>query len=76
MVINDPWIVKILGEKEEWVSVVKGERERERERVSLMGEEKVGKVGESRPRRCSLREIDAGETTGRTRFDEFLRNEF
>lgn len=52
------------------------ERERERERVSLMGEEKVGKVGESRPRRCSLREIDAGETTGRTRFDEFLRNEF
>lgn len=45
VVINDPWIVKILGWKKDKCRSLK-ERERERERWSLMvGEEKIGKVG-------------------------------
>lgn len=77
LVINDPWIVKILGEEDRCRSLK--ERERERERWwSLMSEEKVGKVGlkvvlDVVPSAKLMR----GKRTGtRPLFDEFLRNEF
>lgn len=63
LVINDPWIVKILGEEDRCRSLKERERER---KVVVINERRESRKSwfESRSRRCPLREIDAGETDG------------